>query len=345
MSNERIYNQLLRLSKTELKNCILSSGNMYDNFIPPTFQKSDVSNWKRFLDEEGYVVIENVLDEKTIFDAIEYFWRDWNTVSPRFKRTDPSTWSIQTAPLMFAKGMATFNGFGQCDFMWYLRTRPQIIDIFANIYGTKDLITSFDGFSVFFSKNQKSPKDWWHIDQHPENPEYSIQGAYNFLPVLEDSAGFTLVPGSHRSFTPSPTPKKKDWIQISSNKSETEAKEIFKNGVKLLIPANCFVLWNSKTIHANKAITAPRGYVDKGKLDRLTAYITYVPKTRRTDPAQLEERKNAYKKGYTTSHWPNKVEIKTYPWGFGPTYEARGFGQIIPKLENGEIPKERLKYI
>ena len=76
MSNETIYNQLLRLSKTELKNCILSSGNMYDNFIPPTFQKSDVSNWKRFLDEEGYVVIENVLDEKTIFDAIEYFWKE-----------------------------------------------------------------------------------------------------------------------------------------------------------------------------------------------------------------------------------------------------------------------------
>ena len=82
-----------------------------------------------------------------------------------------------------------------------------------------------------------------------------------------------------------------------------------------------------------------------GGLNRLTSYITFVPRSR-TNNEIVENRKKAYKDSHTTSHWPNKVEIKTYPWGFGPTYEKRGFKNIKSKLDdNGEIPSERLKYI
>ena len=306
------------------------------NFTPEIFNFTE--NWKEHLESEGYVVICNVLEQNVISTGIEHFWKDWNTVSPGFLRNDPSTWSINTAPLMFAKGMAVFNGFGQSDFMWYLRTQKPIIDIFAKIHGTDDLITSFDGFSVFFSKKQKSPKDWWHIDQHPDNPDYTVQGAYNFFPVKEESAGFTVVPRSHITFQPSPTKNKKDWIQIHSNKSPEEASEILKPAVKLIIPGNCFVLWNSKTIHANTGMTCKN---DPGKIDRLTAYITFIPRSRRTNQAQIEQRKNAYLNGNATSHWPNKVEIKVYPWGFGPTYERRGYKKILPEKD---IPEKRISF-
>ena len=307
------------------------------NFTPPVFNFTE--NWKDFLESEGYVVICNILEQSVINTGIEHFWKDWNTVSPGFVRNDPSTWSINTAPMMFAKGMAIFNGFGQCDFMWFLRTQQPIIDIFSEIHRTKDLITSFDGFSVFFSKKQKSPKDWFHIDQHPTNQVYCIQGAYNFFPVCEDSAGFTVVPGSHRTFVPEPTLVKKDWIQLHSNKSPDEATEILKPAVKLIIPGNCFVLWNSKTIHANTGMTCK---TDPGELNRLTAYITFVPKNWRTEPKILEDRKAAYIVGHATSHWPNKVQLKMYPWGFGPMYQRRGFKSIQP---NRDIPEERLGYI
>jgi len=321
---------------------------MVNTLTPPTLDRVDVDSWKEYLDTEGYAVIRDVLEKPAVDTGLEQFWKDWNTVSPGFVRTDPATWSIQTSPMMFAKGMATFNGFGQSDFAWHLRTQQPIIDIFANIHGTQDLITSFDGFSVFFSKKQKSPKDWWHIDQHPNNPTYTVQGAYNFLPVTEESAGLTLVPRSHRTFVPSPTAVTKDWIQIHSNKTPEEAAAAVADGVKLILPANCFVLWNSKTIHANIGITPlnSRDKTDAGVLNRLTVYITYVPRSRRTSEAQLEQRKAAYKNGSTTSHWPNRVEVKTYPWGFGPAYEAKGFGKIAPRLDaDGEIPADRLKYI
>ena len=51
--------------------------------------------------------------------------------------------------------------------------------------------------------------------------------------------------------------------------------------VKLLIPDNCFVLWNSKTIHANVGMN--KGTKKETKkvtkdINRLTAYITFLPK-------------------------------------------------------------------
>ena len=320
------------------------------NYTPPTYNVIDTIAWKQHLDTEGYVVIHNVLEQHIIQEGFELFWKDWNTVSPGFVRNDPKTWSIQTAPMMFAKGIAVFNGFGQSDFMWHLRLQPAIMNLFAEAHNVpvSELITSFDGFSVFFSKKQKSPKDWWHIDQHPNNPLYTIQGAYNYLPVTEESAGFTLVPQSHNTFVPSPTAVTKDWIQIHKNKPALEANTIVANGVKLVIPANCFVLWNSKTIHANVGITPanPRDKKDAGVLNRLTCYITYVPRIRRTSTEMLDKRKTAYLQGATTSHWPEKVEVKTYPWGFGPNYIAKGFRQLVPKVtEIGTIPEERLKVI
>jgi ectoine hydroxylase-related dioxygenase (phytanoyl-CoA dioxygenase family) len=320
------------------------------NYTPQTFDRSDVASWKQHLDTEGYAVIHNVLEPSDIEVGLEHFWKDWTTVSPGFVRTDPGTWSIQTAPMMFAKGMATFNGFGQSDFTWHVRTQPAIRDIFAKIHDTEDLITSFDGFSVFFSQKQKSPKDWWHIDQHPDNPVYTVQGAYNFFPVTPESAGFTVVPRSHRTFVPSSTKVAKDWIQVHKNKTPEEAAAAVAGGVKLIIPANSFVLWNSKTIHANTGMATRRGATSVQPqptvLNRLTVYVTYVPRSRRTSEMQLTQRTDAYKAGATTSHWPDKVEVKTYPWGFGPAYEAKGFGHLVPRLDiNGAIPAERLMFI
>ena len=48
--------------------------------------------------------------------------------------------------------MAVYSGFGQSDFMWYLRTNKHIKKIYEDIYNTNDLVVSLDGFSVFFLK-------------------------------------------------------------------------------------------------------------------------------------------------------------------------------------------------
>lgn len=291
---------------------------------------ADSVGWKQHLEEEGYVVISSVLSEDEYQTAFELFKKDWNYVTPRFDFEDKATWGIENAPLMYGKGMAVFNGFGQSDFMWYLRTLDKFKDIFKTIHETEELVTSMDGFSVYLSDKQKS-KSWLHVDQNPKNPLYSIQGSYNFLPVTEEDAGFVIVPRSHLDYTPI-VKHDKSWIMCPDEQHLKESK-------KLLIPKNCFMLWNSKLIHANQGMTKKTT-----ELNRLTAYISYLPKSLR-EPDILEAKIRAYIASETTSHWSNKCELKKYPFGFGKRYEERGYNKIVPKLDGYDIPPERLELL
>lgn len=298
---------------------------------PPTFSSSDSVKWKSYLEEEGYVVLHNILTPEKKTEYMEQFKSQWSRVSTGFSWDDPTTYTIQHSPMMFGKGMAIFNGFGHSNFMWSLRTDPNIYSIFENIHGTTDLTVSLDGFSVFLSDKQK-PKSWLHVDQNPQNDIYSIQGAYNFLPVGENDAGFVVVPKSHKEFVPD-VKNRKNWFVVDQDTFVPQAK-------KLIIPENCFVLWNSKLIHANEGMK-------KGNIgfNRLTTYITYLPKSVRTEAIKLK-RMAAYMNGKSTSHWANKCELKSYPFGFKTNYEKKGFGFLHPKLEpDGSIPVERLRFI
>lgn len=287
---------------------------------PKIFDLDDSEGYLKHLDKYGYAVIGNILDEDTRTKLIEQFWKDWSTCSPGFDRNDTSTWTIEHCPMMFAKGMAVFSGLPHSDFMWDLRLQPNIKNIFSKIHGTDDLVSSFDGFSVFLSKKQKSPS-WLHIDQNPSNTVYCVQGQYNFLPVHEDSSGFLVVPKSH-TWTIT-TDKKGDWITFD---------ELDHRAVKLIVPENCFTLWNSRTIHAN---TGPKSNILR--FDRLTCYVTYLPRSMRPESV-LDQKIKAYQDSNGTSHWANRCEIKKYPWGFGPKYESRGFQKIYPS----QLTQERL---
>jgi hypothetical protein len=91
---------------------------------PTVFHKDDTVEWLAHLRAEGFAVIGDIMSPDDQEVATDLFWKDWNTVSPTFNRTDPSSWSIANSPMMFAKGMAVFSGFGQSDFMWQVRLHP-----------------------------------------------------------------------------------------------------------------------------------------------------------------------------------------------------------------------------
>ena len=209
------------------------------NYQPQIFNLHDKENWKKYLDEEGYVVISNILGTQEKEKAFRLFQEDWISVSPNFDFNNHKTWDIEHTPMMYGKGIAVFNGFGQSNFMWDLRLNKNIIDIFKYIHTTDELVVSLDGFSVFVSHKQKSAS-WLHIDQNPNNLIYSIQGSYNFFPVNEYDAGFQVMPKSHITYCPEVT-HNKNWISCKD-------KDLENQSVKLIIPDNCFTLWNSRLI-------------------------------------------------------------------------------------------------
>lgn len=302
------------------------------NFTPPTFQLSDFQNWNQYLQQEGYVVISNILSDNEKKKAFNLFKKDWNHISPNFNFEDTNSFKIENTPMMYSKGMAVYNGFGQSDFMWYLRERENIQEVFRKIHNCQDLVTSMDGFSVYVSGDQKS-KSWLHIDQNPNNPIDCFQASYNLLPVNEKSAGFVVVPKSHITFKPEVN-HRKDWIMIENKYLVTDCP------VKLLIPENCFTIWNSRTIHCNRGMQEKK----KKELNRVTAFITMLPKSIRSQENFIEKKK-AYLEGASSTHWANKCILVKYPYGFKKRYLERGFGNISPKLVNGEIPTERLQLL
>ena len=295
---------------------------------PPIFDKDKKDEWKAYLETEGFAVIGNIQTEEEMITGYNQFIKDLKSVSPRFNSDSDSdsgsltsSLDINTCPIMFGKGMGVFNGFGQSDGMWHLRTNKTIQSIFKEIYNTDELVTSLDGFSLFVSKAQKS-KSWLHIDQNPKNKIYSIQGSYNYLPVKDvKDAGFVVVPKSHINYKPD-SKSKGDWL-VCDPQPITESR-------KLIIPKNCLTIWNSKTIHANEGMKK-----SNIEINRLTCYITYQPKSLRTE-AIKKKRIDAYLSGKATSHWANKCELKKYPFGFKSRYEARGFGTIKPRIIEAE---------
>ena len=307
---------------------------------PELYNLTDVKDWKAALENNGYVVIKDVLTEEEQSTYFDLFKKDWTTVSHRFNFDDTTTWKRDNCPIMMKTGFTYASGFSQCDFMWSLRTNPNIKGIYENLYNTNELVTSFDGFSVFLSDKQ-DPGYWLHIDQNRENPlvdELSIQGAYNFFPVEAKDAGFVVVPGSHNTYDPEEGTvyPNQQFIQIPPEDPHIDS------AIKLIIPKNCFTLWNSFTIHGSEGMYPNDG---KKELNRLTAYITYFPKYLRSDVI-MRKRMAGYYLSECCNHYATRHDVKGHPYGTKSRYLANEFKTIRTTLTpEGGIPVERLKLI
>ena len=299
---------------------------------PPVFNLGD-KNWKEYLDTEGYVVLNNIITKKNCETATAMFKQEISEVSPNFDWENKETWVINNSPMVWCKSSVVFNGFGQSDSNWFLRLNSRTKDAFAKAYGTDQLATSFDGFSLFISDTQKSVS-WLHQDQRSEDQRYSIQGILNLLPCDELDAGFICVPKSHINYTQPVTDT--DWVMLPKDDPNE------KLAVKLLTPARSLILFHSKTIHANTGIV--KNHPNGLHINRLSAYITFVPKDRQT-PEIIEQRKAAYLTGVATSHYADRFEPKTIPGRIRANYAARNFNDLKPKLEKGNIPDDRLELI
>lgn len=95
----------------------------------------------------GVCVVYNVLNDEecsNIFNGmVEALSYATSEMSVPFNITWRTLDSIQPTRNMIYQNF----GFGQSQFCWDVRCNPKCIDIFSKIYGTNDLLVSFDGFS------------------------------------------------------------------------------------------------------------------------------------------------------------------------------------------------------
>lgn len=109
------------------------------------------------LAENGYCVIENVLTAEEVANSIQYF-REWFSSYPQIAELHSK---------ISPHGIFKYHEVGQQRHAWYIRTRPNVQNVFKNIWKTDEVVVSFDGCCYIPADCKKKDAVWTHTDQAP----------------------------------------------------------------------------------------------------------------------------------------------------------------------------------
>jgi ectoine hydroxylase-related dioxygenase (phytanoyl-CoA dioxygenase family) len=270
------------------------------------------------LAENGYCVIENVLTAEEVETSIKYF-REWFSSHPQIAGLHSK---------ISPHGIFKYHEVGQQRHAWYIRTRPNVQNVFKNIWKTDEVVVSFDGCCYIPADCKKKDGVWTHTDQAPTKKGLKcIQG----FVALTDNTERTLVvyEGSHKlheeyakEYNLTST---KDWLLIEQNYLDkiSDKKRV------LNVKAGSLVLWDSRTFHQNQY-----GAKDNNE-ERIVQYVSYLPRCNLTKK-MLEKRQKYFADKRTTSHWAYPVKVNgQQPQNYGNALLKINYSELVaPKLED-----------
>jgi ectoine hydroxylase-related dioxygenase (phytanoyl-CoA dioxygenase family) len=276
------------------------------------------TGWEYDLQENGFAVVKNVIPQNR---AIEYQEKAYDWVKSFGTELDfnrPETWIKENLPVQ--SKINTFNGYCVVHekFMWDARQEPGVLDTFAKIWGTDELLASFDSLNITFPNRKDVEKlgAWEHIDQSPfRRGLHCIQGIINLSPSGPEDGGLLVYPGSHKlmdEFFDTQTDKD-TWKRIDFFKfDEAQLSWFTSRGIKpqkVCAEVGDLILWDSRTIHYGSIPT------EKSSQIRTVIYAAYTP-ARLASEETLKKKTEIFEQGGATTHWPHDNirirEVKTF---------------------------------
>jgi len=213
------------------------------------------------LQDQGYVLFANVLSPSEVDHATDLFW-DFihETCDGRVRRDEPETWGCNW-PGESQNGIINCGGIGQSPFMWYVRTRPRVLEAFASVWGVprSDLVISFDGACAFrppaVNPAWRTRNGWFHTDQNGITNGSAFTCAQAFVSLTsndETTGGFAVIPGSHHRhpeiFTRWPLSRTNDFFVLP----RSDPILLDHNSARVLhVCAGDLILWDSRCLHCN----------------------------------------------------------------------------------------------
>lgn len=284
---------------------------------------ASLSDLKRDLEENGVAVVSGVLNTQECTEMLSGAWDFLEKITEKFPeddrldRNNPKTWRSYKHLFPSHNQLLQHYGVGHADFVWKVRENPKVISVFEEVWGTKDLLVSFDGASVCLKPEvtnlgwSRNGSHWLHTDQAFTKLGFEcVQSWVTACDVEDGDATLLAIPGSHKfhhEFAERFGLKnhKDDWYKLANEKQvDFFVKEKGLTPVRVMCKAGDMVLWDSRTIHAGCNPVKGR---PSPKL-RCVAYLCYTPRSLAT-PKDLEKKRKAYKEGRTTSHWPHKPKL------------------------------------
>jgi hypothetical protein len=264
------------------------------------------SDWRNDLLRDGYVVIKNAIPTESAVEYQKRIFEYLKSFNDDFDENDRSTWKVENLPDISDIGGLSKYGASQHKIFWDIRQEQGYRKSFGKIWGTDELLVSFDAFNVSIpglnNKNLRV-KPWPHVDQSPyRNGLACIQGIAQFSSSGEKDGSLVVFKKSHRlseqyfrEVLGQDNWLKKDWVSIP----DQDIKWFEDRGAETLkidAEPGDLILWDSRTIHYGQQPDADDGNI------RTIAYISYSPASFATEEA-LEAKKKVFEAWAGTSHW------------------------------------------
>ncbi|PYI21809.1 hypothetical protein BO99DRAFT_400481 [Aspergillus violaceofuscus CBS 115571] len=272
--------------------------------------------WLQHLQTRGWTVVREAIPRAKALGYAEkgYEWLEsWNL---GFNRHDPTTRKATNLPWNLRGGLYNRYGIGHEQFVWDLKSEPGLIDKFAQVWGTDQLLVSFDGMNLSMPESERPKTDpifapWSHVDQSAYNAEFDcVQGILNLLPNGPEDGGLMVLDGSSAYYT-------ELWERFDHKKPENgwnawafqlvdedmcswlESKGC--KWVKVCAQPGDLLLWDSRTIHYG----APPSSTN----DRFAAYVCYKPASVVADEVK-QQRLEAFASRANITHDPANFRVK-----------------------------------
>ncbi|PMD37067.1 hypothetical protein L207DRAFT_396061, partial [Hyaloscypha variabilis F] len=159
-------------------------------------------DWRDEFFAKGYIVLKGVVPQERALDyqrrALEWL--------PKFNLgldlNDKSTWTQEYLPVMMNAGMVLNYCAAHEAWMWEARSEQGVIDSFAKLWGTGELLVSFDAVNITLrGRPDVKWKPWPHVDQAPTRKGLvCAQGIINLSEAGPLDGGLQVLQGSSELF-------------------------------------------------------------------------------------------------------------------------------------------------
>uniref|UniRef100_A0A383WPX7 Phytanoyl-CoA dioxygenase n=1 Tax=Tetradesmus obliquus TaxID=3088 RepID=A0A383WPX7_TETOB len=275
------------------------------------------------LAEHGWAVVPGVLSKEECQQYEQGVWGWLGRLSGgSIRRDEPSTWTEACGWPPAYKGIVNTLEVAHQDFVWRVRKHPRLLQVFAELYGTSELLSSFDSINLMPPGTDASG-GWLHVDHAPlKKGCQCIQGLVNMVDVGPESTGTLLV--KDKSHLLLEEFYERHTLLTAQQKAETGDWYVFQEAelphwqqlpsLGLSGAAGDLFLWDSRTAHQNIGPAATTAW-------RHVVYACYQPRCLATEK-DLQLKQQAWDDFLLTTHWPSH-NIRAFPGlGKSATYYA-----------------------
>ena len=272
------------------------------------------SQIRKALDEHGFCVVPGVLTPEEAGMGRTMF-HSWRVVA---FGTD-----VANVGKACTHGVIKDRQVGHQQLAWSTRCNPQVQGVFASIWGTDKLVTSFDGCGYVSEGNTKKDGIWTHTDQAATTvgTGQCYQGFVSFTDNAQRT--FVVYDGSHKKhaayfdderikkLTENKKDPKKNWQPLAAE--YLAMPEMAATRVVVPVAAGSLVVWDSCCFHQNLY-----GPTDSSEGERLVQYVCFLPKDNKKNTSAMQAKRQKYfEERRTTSHFPypiavNPLQPRTY---------------------------------